>query len=63
MTENPALRIWHVIRGRPRLFVGLACGLVARALLPAHLSATTAAVIAWDIGVVVYLGLAAILFA
>jgi len=63
MTANPAIWIWHVIRSRPRLFVGLACGLLARAVLPAHLSSTTAAVIAWDVGVIVYLGLAAILFA
>jgi uncharacterized membrane protein len=63
MTANPAIRIWHVVRGRPRLFIGLACGLLARAVLPGHLSATTAAVIAWDVGVVVYLVLAATLFA
>jgi len=63
MTANPATRIWHAIRARPRLFIGLACGLLTRAVLPAHLSATTAAVIAWDVGVVVYLGLSAILFA
>jgi uncharacterized membrane protein len=58
-----AVWIWRVVRARPRLFAGLACGLVARAVLPAHLSATTAAVIAWDVGVLVFLVLAAILFA
>ena len=63
MSGSPTVRIWRVIQSRPRLFAGLACGLLARALLPAHLSATTAAVIAWDIGVVVYLVLTAILFA
>ncbi len=62
MITNAAVWIWRVVRGRPRLFIGLACGLVARVVLPAHLSATTAAVIAWDIGVLVYLVLAMILF-
>lgn len=63
MTMNPAVRIWHVVRPRWRLFSALACGLLARVALPAHLSAATAAVIAWDIGVLVYLVLASMLFA
>jgi hypothetical protein len=46
----------------PRLFAGLARGLITRVVLPAHLSATTATVIAWDVGVLVYLVLAAMLF-
>lgn len=53
---------WRVIRGRPRLFIGLLCGLIAAPLLPHHVSHTTRAIVAWDIGVVVYLVLAAFLF-
>lgn len=60
---NPAVWIWRVVRARLRLFAGLVCGLIARLALPAHLSAGTAAVIAWDVGVLVYLVLAAMLFA
>jgi uncharacterized membrane protein len=63
MITNAAVWIWRVIRGRPRLFIGLVCGLITRLVLPARLGATTAAVIAWDVGVLVYLVLAAILFA
>lgn len=63
MTTNPALWAWRVVRPRRRLFAGVACGLLARAVLPARLGATTAAVIAWDLGVLVYLVLASVLFA
>lgn len=53
---------WRVIRGRPRLFIGLLCGLAAAPLLPGHLSRITRSIVAWDIGVIVYLALAALLF-
>ncbi|MDQ2803409.1 MAG: DUF1345 domain-containing protein, partial [Pseudomonadota bacterium] len=53
---------WRVASGRPRLWAGLACGLVAWLLLPATLRVTTRAVLAWDIGVIVLLVLATFLF-
>jgi uncharacterized membrane protein len=53
---------WRVVRGRPRLFIGLLCGLAAVPLLPADLSRTTRAVLAWDIGVIVFLATSALLF-
>lgn len=55
-------RLWRVIASRPRLWIALGCGLLAWALLPRVLSPTTRQVCAWDIGVVVYLALAAFLF-
>ncbi|HEY1930677.1 MAG TPA: DUF1345 domain-containing protein [Acetobacteraceae bacterium] len=62
MIVQPVRWTWRVIRSRPRLFAGLACGLVARLLLPGDLNPITAAVVAWDAGVLAYLGLAAALF-
>jgi len=60
---NPAFGLcWRVIRGRPRLFIGLLCGLAAAPLLPGTMSHTTRSILAWDIGVLVYLVLAAFLF-
>jgi uncharacterized membrane protein len=53
---------WRVIGARPRLFIGLLCGLVAVPLLPHGIKGTTQAVVAWDIGVVVYLVLSGFLF-
>ena len=53
---------WRVVRGRPRLFIGLLCGLIAAPLLPHGISPITRWIVAWDIGVVVYLVLAAFLF-
>jgi uncharacterized membrane protein len=53
---------WQVVRGRPRLFLGLLCGLAAAPLLPDGMKGATRAIIAWDIGVVVYLVTSAFLF-
>jgi uncharacterized membrane protein len=53
---------WRVVRGRPRLFVGLICGLAAAALIPRDISGTTRAILAWDFGVAVFLVSAAFLF-
>src|SRR5579863_7513852 len=55
--------VWRAIRSRPRLFTGLAVMSVAWPLLPSALPGTTRAVVAWDIGVVVFLILAGMLFA
>jgi uncharacterized membrane protein len=54
--------IWHAVRGRPRLFAGLAVMIVAWPLLPAGLPPTTRGIIAWDIGVLIFLALSAQLF-
>jgi uncharacterized membrane protein len=54
--------IWPAIRSRPRLFAGLAVMLAAWPLLPASLPMTTRGIIAWDIGVVVFLLSSAQLF-
>jgi uncharacterized membrane protein len=47
--------VWPAIRSRPRLFAGLAVMLLAWPLLPAALPATTRGIVAWDIGVLVFL--------
>jgi uncharacterized membrane protein len=54
--------IWRVVRGRPRLFAGLAVMIVVWPLLPSALSMTTRGILGWDIGVLVFLVLAAHLF-
>ena len=56
------MAVWRVISARPRLFVGLLCGLAAIPLLPHGIKGTTQAIVAWDIGVVVYLVLSGFLF-
>jgi uncharacterized membrane protein len=53
---------WEVVRGRPRLFLGLLCGLAAAPLLPDGIKGATRAIIAWDIGVVAFLVFSAYLF-
>jgi uncharacterized membrane protein len=53
---------WHVVAGRPRLFIGLICGLIAALLLPAWISPMTRAILAWDIGVIIFLATSALLF-
>jgi uncharacterized membrane protein len=55
-------RYWRIIRARPRLFAGLLCGLVAAPLLPSGITGTTRSIVAWDIGVVVYLVASGLLF-
>ncbi len=55
-------RLWRIVASRPRLFIGLLCGLVAVPMFPHGISNTTRAILAWDTGVVVYLVLAAFLF-
>ena len=55
-------RLRLVVMGRPRLFIGLLAGVVAWLLLPREIGSVTRAVVAWDIGVVVFLVLSAWLF-
>ncbi len=54
--------VWRIAVSRPRLWAGAICGALAWVLLPDNLSLPTRAVLAWDIGALVYLGLAAFLF-
>jgi uncharacterized membrane protein len=53
---------WQVVRGRPRLFIGLLCGLAIAPVLPGDIKGTTRAILAWDFGVMVYLASSAFLF-
>lgn len=55
-------RIWRIIRVRPRLFIGLFGGIAAFLLLPDVVARPARAVLSWDIGVLVFLGLSAFLF-
>lgn len=55
--------VWRVVRGRPRLFAGFVVMILVSPLLPATLPVTTRGILAWDIGVLVFLALAAHLFA
>jgi uncharacterized membrane protein len=54
--------MWRSFKARLRLFVGIIAGLAVAPMLPTSLSATTRGILAWDVGVVVYLILAAHLF-
>jgi uncharacterized membrane protein len=56
-------RIWRVIAARRFLSIGLLCGVAAYLLLPSSIDNTTRSIMAWDFAVIVYLGLAAHLFA
>jgi len=51
-----------ILRGRPRLFIGVAAGLAAELVLPWSLPALPRGIAAWDIGCVVFLALAAHMF-
>ena len=55
--------VWQAIRTRPGLFGGLAAMIVTWPLLPSTLSTTTRGLVAWDVGVLAFLLLAAQLFA
>jgi uncharacterized membrane protein len=55
-------RLSRVFMSRPRLFAGVAVGLLVAYVLPLSLHQTTRAILAWDAGVMVYLALAALLF-
>ncbi len=55
-------RLSTILRGRPRLFIGLFAGLLAEIVVPASLAPLQRGIIAWDIGCLVFLGLAAHMF-
>jgi len=60
---RPVARSWRFIAGRPRLFVGFLCGLLVVPFLPRAFHPYTRAIIAWDVGITVFLGLCAMLVA
>jgi len=53
---------WRVIAAHRRLLAGAVCGVAIYPLLPRAMSQQTRAVIAWDVGVVVFLALSVFLF-
>jgi uncharacterized membrane protein len=55
--------IWLMIRARPGMAAGVLTGSAIWPLLPAGLSLTTRGLLAWDAGVLVFLGAAGFLFA
>jgi uncharacterized membrane protein len=57
-TMSLARVFWHQIRARPRLLIATILGLSTLVFLPASLSATTRALLAWDVGAGLYLALA-----
>ena len=54
--------VWRIAISRPRLWAGTISGVIAWVLLPRALAASTRAVSAWDIGVLVFLAFSALLF-
>ena len=54
--------LWRSLRARARLLTAVLIGAVSYPFLPSALPATTAGIIAWDVGVLVYLLLSALLF-
>ena len=59
--KRPAPTIWRALRSRPRLVAGFLTGIAALRLLPTA-SMSLRAVLAWDIGITIYLLLALSLF-
>ena len=45
----------RIIAGRPRLFAGALCGVIASIALRGELAGWTMAIVAWDVGVLVFL--------
>ena len=59
---GPLSRAARIVAGRPRLFIGAGVGLATVVVMPGGLAGVTAAILAWDIGVAVFLLLAFSLF-
>ena len=57
-TVRPRHRLRHNVRARPRLLGSVALGLAVALLVPSGVSPTLRAVIGWDCGTAVFLGLA-----
>jgi uncharacterized membrane protein len=60
--HRPLVWTWRVAAAHRRLLTGVLCGVVIYPLLPRTITQQTRAVIAWDVGVVVFLALSAFLF-
>jgi uncharacterized membrane protein len=54
--------VLRIIAARPRLFIGFACGVAAYGLIPPIFGLQPRAIVAWGLGVSVFLVLTAILF-
>jgi uncharacterized membrane protein len=50
--------VFRIVLMRPRLTIATVVGIGCLFVVPAHLLATTKALLAWDAGVALYLGLA-----
>ena len=59
---RPVGFVWRAVTARPRLFAGVAAGLIAYPFLPNGSGQITKTITAWDIGVITYLVLALTLF-
>lgn len=59
---NPFLTLYRAAAARPRLFAGVAVGASLYTRLPADFAPVTRGIMAWDVGVAVYLLLALHLF-
>lgn len=59
---RPVGFVWRAVTARPRLFAGVAAGLIAYPFLPNGSGQITKSIMAWDIGVITYLVLALTLF-
>lgn len=56
-------RVWQAVRARRRLSAGVLAGLVSAPLLPTTLPGGTRGILAWDVGVILFLVLSGHLFA
>jgi uncharacterized membrane protein len=54
--------VWRALRARLRLVAGVVAGAAVAPVLPASLSLSTRTILAWDVGVIVFLALCAQLF-
>ena len=62
--SQPAIvKLWHQVRARPRLVMSGIAGVLAFALLPPEYAASTRALVTWDAGAGLYLGLAWVMMA
>jgi uncharacterized membrane protein len=57
-TQPPIIKLWHLVRARPRLVVSCVAGTLGFLSLPSSLAAPSRALITWDIGAGLYLILA-----
>jgi len=61
MTTSSFLPV-RIVTGRPRLFSGLLCGIIAGIALPSKFVGWTRAIMAWDIGALIFLMLTMVKF-